>query len=385
MIKMLTASTLEVDDRAYALEEILSQLKLEENLLAHSAGILMCYPDFMETGVAQYIAENLPFDVVGGTTVATMTDGASDAFMLTVCVFTGDTVRFGAFSAQPQPGADAIGRAYQDALANEGEPPRMIVPFVPTSAETDGQLEVTVRALVDAVGDVPLFGTIVADHTQDRSRCATLFNAQASQTALTALLFFGDIAPTFCFSEISEKYVQNHRFSITESKENLVREVNGMRFTQYLKTLGIDCDDGNVAFEAVPFLVDFGDGSKPIARAVYAITEEGYGIFSGDMPTGATLAIGSIEYSDILSLTGATTKAALAAEKRNGVLLFSCISYFLALGADVQLQRETVQALMPAGLSYQLNYSGGEICPVWDDRGGLHNRLHSFTFTACIF
>ena len=59
MINMITAYTLEVDDTEYALEELMEQLDLSSNLLKYSAGIMHFHTDFIETGVAKEIAEQL--------------------------------------------------------------------------------------------------------------------------------------------------------------------------------------------------------------------------------------------------------------------------------------------------------------------------------------
>ena len=69
MIQMMTAFTTEVDEIDDALNEILGQLNLGA-LKKNSAGIITCHSDFADSGLIEALAERLPFDTIGATTMA---------------------------------------------------------------------------------------------------------------------------------------------------------------------------------------------------------------------------------------------------------------------------------------------------------------------------
>jgi len=64
MIKMLNVYTQELDDPEKAVREILQPLDIKNSLLKNSAALLFCHVKFIETGVAQAVYKNLPFDVL---------------------------------------------------------------------------------------------------------------------------------------------------------------------------------------------------------------------------------------------------------------------------------------------------------------------------------
>lgn len=380
MLKMLTAYTLEVDDKEYALKEILEQLDLENNLKKYAAGMLICHSDFIETGVAQEISEKLPFDVVGCTSLACMTNGMDDALMLSLSVLTSDDVQFSTFTAEDLADTQAMGTAY--AAAKLGDKPSLVIPFVPLLISVAH--EQVMLNLDTVVGGAPTFGSVAADHTVDYSTVHTIYNGVASKGAMSALMLWGDVTPYFYYSEMSEQYMQQQRAVITKSQGNMLMEVNNIPLMAYLETIGVTKGQGAEALGGVPFLIDFGDGTRPVARGVHTITPEGYALCGGLMPENATLAIGSVERDDVLRLTKDTLEAVLARENINGILFYPCASHFLVLGAGAQEQKDIIKSMLPEGIPYQLCYSGGEICPAYDKEGQAHNRFHSYTFTACV-
>ncbi|MDL2235764.1 hypothetical protein LJC07_06420, partial [Christensenellaceae bacterium OttesenSCG-928-L17] len=273
MLKMLTAHTLEIDDEQEALHEILAQLNLAGSTCKHSIAMLSCHPDCVETGVAQYISAKLPFDTVGFTTISSRTSGAQEVPMLSIAVLTSDTVRFtSAWVPGLTKGATpAIKSAMQSAIAaGPGGSPSLIFPFFPFAQG------ISVEALMDTVMEtarnVPMFGTISIDNTKDYSNCYTLYNGVASKTGFAAILFFGDITPRFFVAAVPSENLHSAHAIVTKSHQNILQEVNGKPFVEYLNSVGITDESGMMS---VPFMVDSHDGAGMVARAIYAITPEG--------------------------------------------------------------------------------------------------------------
>lgn len=383
-MKMLTAYAYEVDECEYALDEILEQLDLPQNQRANSVGILTCHPDYFETGVAQYIAKELPFDVIGCTTVASMVNGVSEALLLTLTVFTSDEVFFSAgWSGTDDPTEQSVSALYLNLAQQLPAPPTMGIPLFPMMVELGG--EEMLRFFESVSGDVPFFGTLAFDSTPDLSKCEMLYNGERCKHAICLLLMSGSVNPVFYIESLSEGQLQKHRAVITKSNNAIMMEVNDLPVLDYLRSIGIASGEKFIGTGAVPLVVDFGDGTKPVARAVHKITDEGYAFCGGFMPEGVTIAIGAMTPDGIIKTAETVSSAVAKHGKSDGVLMFPCGSRFLVMGAtpyvESQLARKSVEQHMP----YHLAYSGGEICPVYDQSGNPVNRFHSFTFTACVF
>jgi methylmalonyl-CoA mutase cobalamin-binding subunit len=98
------------------------------------------------------------------------------------------------------------------------------------------------------------------------------------------------------------------------------------------------------------------------------------------MPLGAAVAIGTIDSKGILETAKKTLEAA-AASNPSGILVCSCVSRYMQAGEE---ELAMLAKMMEDGkIPWSLAYSGGEICPVADSAGVLHNRFHNYSFIAC--
>ncbi|MCD7947511.1 MAG: FIST C-terminal domain-containing protein [Oscillospiraceae bacterium] len=384
MIKMLCAYTNEIDEVQDAVEEIMQQLDLEKHARKHSIGILNCYSAFVETGVVKALCKALPFDVVGCTTIGNGMTGHADMMMLSLSVLTSDDVTFtavlsDALQNDPKPVADA----YLDAAARCGaEEPKMALSFLPFLMNLGG--EMLLQQLDAVAGGVPIFGTVGCDHTPDYHTTATIYNGEAYGDRVVLALFAGAIHPKFLVSAVSAQKLQKQRATITESQGCVLLTVNNMPVLDYMKTLGLSVGSGLEGMNTIPILVDYNDGTPAVARALYLMTPEGAMICGGNMPEGATLALGVIDDTDVL--TTATNAAATALQDAvpAGVIFFSCLSRLAVLGAESTREMDVIRDQL-GDLPYQVCYSGGELCPVYNHANEPQNRFHNFSIVACIF
>lgn len=384
MITFKTAHTHEIDDAALAVSEILEQLDLEHNKRKHAAGILTCYTEFMETGVVKALCDALPFDVVGCTTLGIATAGQVGPMLLSLTMLTSDDVSFTS-SITPSLFDEQVGNVtagYAAATAGREGKPGLILAFAPLINHVGGEL--LVDTLDSASCGVPVFGTLGCDHNPDYRDTHAIHNGVCYPTAMALLLLWGDVHPRFLIASISEEKTQKEKAIITASDGNILQAVNGMPLLQYLKTLGIAQGNGIEGMNAVPLIVDYNDGSKPVARAIYLITGDGHAVCGAAMPVDATLAIGSIDHDDVMRTSREAVRQALAQPDVSGMLMFSCLSRCYVLGADTMAELEGVRDLVPEGLPYHVCYSGGEICPVYTPDGQTINRFHNFTYIVCI-
>ena len=64
------------------------------------------------------------------------------------------------------------------------------------------------------------------------------------------------------------------------------------------------------------------------------------------------------------------------------VFIFSCICRAWVLGMDPLAELLEV-GRASADVAYHMCYSGGEICPVYNEKGQIFNRFHNYTCVVC--
>lgn len=379
MIKFLNAVTEEIDDPELAVKELKSALDFKQ-LKKNSVGIVTCYSEFIDSGVVSLLSKELPFDILGTTTMQNEADGRRGRLMLTLTVLTSDTVEFATglsgslFDEREKP----IAEMYSRAAGKFKQKPDVMFTFFPLIPHVCG--DELVGLLSKVSGGVPNFGTIAVDHTRDYSEARVIFKGAAYKNDMAVLLIKG-VKPEFSFVALSDKKIQKQKAIITASSGSLLKEVNGINITKYLNSLGLTPGEG---VNVIPFVVDYNDGTNPLARAIYAFTPEGYAACGGEMPIGATLGIGALDLDDILAGTRELLEKNSENKDVSGLVIFSCIGRNLILGADFFAEGNIVEKI--AGkVPYLLCYSGGEICPAPANNDKELNKFHNYTMVICRF
>jgi hypothetical protein len=383
MIKFLNAYTEELDDIDAAVADILRQLDLPKNLLPNAIGLVSCYYEFVETGVVAALVEKLPFDVIGCTAMASGINGHYGQEQLSLTVLTSDELTFaGAFSDEitPDNAVAVTQRAYKIARAKLSAEPSLIFALGPIMTDLCG--ETLVKALDEASGGKPIFGTLSNDTCLTYENARTFFNGAAHQYKLAAVLVAGAVKPRFFVTAISEKNIQREKGVITASDGSFLQEVNRLPLLDYLETLGIR-KDGLAAITSIPILVDHGDGSKPVALSMYAFSERG-ALCGGAMPVGATITIAHVDYHSVIDTARETVAAALKEPDIHGILAIPCFSRILVASPKTDDEMALTCQLVGDRIPLHIGYSGGEICPVYDAAGDLVNRFHNLTYTLLV-
>lgn len=384
MIRTLTAYTHEIDDVQDALDEILEQLDLEGNLLQNSVGLVSCYAEFIESGVVEKLCEALPFDVIGTTTLGTATGAEFGELLLGVVVLTSDDVQFStALSASlTEELAPPLQQAFTAAKAALPGAPVMLFAYAPLIFNVGGDL--ILDALNTVSGGLPTFGTLACDHTDNYEMSQVFRNGETSKGGAALLLISGNLDPKFYVGTLSEDKKFKHSAVITKSHQNILQTVNNVTVLEYMESIGLAKEGKIDGINSIPFLIDHNDGTLPIVRAIFALTEEGEAVCGGNMPEGATLSIISMEADDVVNTTGETVAKTMG-QGAQAMLMFSCIGRNLALGVENQLEMQQVARRVGGAVPYLFSYSGGEICPVRGEDGKWHNRFHNDTFIVCAF
>jgi hypothetical protein len=199
------------------------------------------------------------------------------------------------------------------------------------------------------------------------------------------ILISGDIKPSFSVASMVETKIMRQKAIITKSRDNILMEVNNMSVIDYMRSIGLASSGRIEGLNTIPFTIDFNDGGKPVVRAIFSMTPEGYAVCGGSMPINTTLGIGSIDHDDVISTTKESMKKLSLETKNNGLFIFSCVSRNMALGFDISAEMNTVQNIIGDKAPYFMSYSGGEICPIYTGAGKLINRFHNDTIITCLF
>jgi hypothetical protein len=382
-ISLRSAFTEEIDGADVALQEILDQLE-PQTLKEHSLGILYCYADFVESGVAEHIARELPFDVIGMTSMASASPAGKGLYRLTLAVLTSDDVRF-TIASTPSVSTDnyqqAVAEAWQDAAARAEGPPRFVIGFLPFLKDVAGQ-EI-LDAFDAASGRVPLWGSIASGTDMTYADCHTIHNGAVRQRSVVLALVDGAVNPEFVVTSIPERNVYEHKAIITKSEGCVLSEINDMPVLDYMHSLGIVFDQGDQT--TLPLMLDYRDGSQPVALAMYAFLDDGSVLCGGPVPQGALISLGEIDSQGILETAYESLDKLLAFTGSSGFLMLPCVTRFVMLAPRQEDEMAGVMERLEGQLPYVLGYSGGELCPVRTEDGSWRNRFHNYTFMACAF
>ena len=382
-MKFLSARTTEADDPAIAVSEILEQLDLEKNTRKHSIGFITCSYDFVESGTVKAICDALPFDVAGCTTLANADSNEAGTILLCLTVLTADDCRFTAAlteSLREDP-EEKITAAAGGAKAAGGQKPGMGIAFLPMFG-AGGEMMLT--ALDKATDGAPIFGTLACDSdTATYANSFVIYKGEHYKDRMSFILMSGNVNPIFVVTSASEQNLRKQQAVITSSEGNLLKEINNTPANSYFESIGLISGKGVEGMSSVPFVVDYGDGTQPIARAIYGLNEDGSAVCGGIMPEGSTLFIGRMDVDDILLTAEQSIKSLLAEKGINGIIMFPCLGRNMVLATDPLAEVNTVKKFIGDSVPWHLAYSGGECCPVYNKDGLYINRFHNFTFIGC--
>jgi hypothetical protein len=384
MIKALTAVTEEIDDVEAAVAELLQQLDMEHNLRRYSVGLVHCYNDFWDSGVIKALWEQLPFDVVGCTTLSVSVPGFMSQMGLALTVLTSDDVQFSAGVSEPVSDdvVAPVTALYQRLTADLPQQPVMLMPFIPFMLSVGGD---EFLAQIDVLsGGLPAFGTLSISNDPGLVRAYTFYNGEGYAASLVLLVLSGEVNPTFLSVSVTDDNILKQKAVVTGTNRNLLQTVNNLPAARYLESLGLMTSGGGIGgMESMPFIAYLEDGSR-LVRACAGATEDGSVILCGAVPVNATLALATMGPEDVITSTRDTIQSVLAEVKGRCALMYSCAARHWALGMRQMAEHEVVRACIGEQISYYFVYSGGEIFParLSDDR--TVNHLQNDSVIICL-
>lgn len=387
MIKMLTASTREVDDGELAARDILNQLELDKHSYKSSVGMLICTLEFMQSGVAEAVSRKLPFAVAGCNTTAGSVHMSCGTPLLCVSVLISDELEFSVALSESllENKPESYLRMYEEARGRLTSEPSLALAFLPVLPQTDDRE--MIRLLFQAAGETPVFGTLAMDFDDSLRNPMIFYDGVSYADRACVILISGAIKPRFLQLTIPPESVKKQKAIITKSEGNVLMEINGISALPFMQSLGIffTPESGVAGLNVNPLMLDYDDGTPPEPRPIHAVTDEGCLVCAGPVPLGAKLAMGIMEAETVTRTCRYVCEKILKEEKPHAVLLFSCVSRQFLLAWEETAEIELVEKLLGGVFPYLFCYSGGEVCPVVSDNGKKVNRFFNNTLTACVF
>ncbi|MDR1580213.1 MAG: FIST C-terminal domain-containing protein [Synergistaceae bacterium] len=390
MMRSIGLHTYELDNADIAVAEIKAGLETFP-LMEHSAGVIMCDPEYIESGVYKAVCEALPFPVAGATTMTQVVDGEAGILMLTVLVLTSDDVFFSVgMTDEIAPDNDALTptrACFEDAVKRLPSEPKLILAFPPLIAENAG--DAYVEALAALSPGVPIFGTLAISDSIAFDNCSTLCRGEASPVKMAFIVVAGAVNPRFLIATLDDRNKTPYSGEITKSEKNIIREINGVSTYEYFADIGL-AKDGKLdqGLQFVPILVDFkkrGDyDGIPVIHAIVYLDENGDAVCRGYMYQNSVFTIVNPSAEDILQSSVKLAERIKAIPDRRATLIFSCVVRRMAFGAEPLLEAEMIEKNLKGSSSFMLGYSGGEICPTSVRADGVTNRFHNYSIIACI-
>jgi hypothetical protein len=385
MIKVLASCTSELDSPEKAVRDILKQLDMKNNLLKNSVGLLFCRSQFIEMGVMEEVCKNLPFDVLGCTSMYFAVPEQAGEFLLTVTVLTSDDTEFATGlceSLAHENLGDCIGAAYQKTASALNGTPDLIFAFPPTILNLT--IDIMAAALDRASGGVPLFGTVALDMDVYIRNPQTIYNGAAYGDRMGMLLFKGPVKPQFFILRFPEKSALAQDAVITNANGSQLISVNNKPAAFFLQEVGLMQKDKDGYTQAIPLVIENNDGTDPEVVVVQNITPEGTLACSRRVSVGGILNIGAITADYVLESAKTLVQNIKASEGGTGLFIVSCFLRSIVLGGGAEPEVKLIQKELTSfpGVYLYLN-SGGELCPKYKKSGDTENQALQYAIVAC--
>ncbi|MDR1037833.1 MAG: FIST C-terminal domain-containing protein [Deltaproteobacteria bacterium] len=385
-VRMLIGHTLEPDDAERSVKEILGQLDLGRNQLRHSVGIVHCHQAFVESGALRAVCNRLPFPVVGyNTFLHSSSLGLVDHMAMTAAVLTSDTVKFATGLSAPMTrdirrSTSSMYVETENLLKARPALGLVFAPAIPGVASG----EIMTEALDEISDGVPFFGGQPADFTTYMRSPRVIHNGETYADRAATVLIEGEIRPRFNVYPVAAQRRIRQIAIVTESDENIVKQINGMPALEFMEQLGL-CFEGQLTgTHTIPLFVNRYDGAPPIVRAILAQTPEGWLVLCGRVPVDSTLGIGAMDQEHILNGVKRITSLTRASLP-DVFILYSCLSRNIVLGFNYTLEAESVREELGNRVPYVFAYASGEICPLPSKEGRWRNGFHNMSLVTVNF
>lgn len=379
MLKVVVAHS-EDPDSAFAIAAVLQECLQQLAGQSPQAGIVLAAIDFDHALILQRINECFPgIELIGGTTDGEMSSVLGfqqDSLVLMLFGATEDIeIRAGIGHGVGADAAIAAQQAVAQATAKCHAPLRLCL-TLPESLT--GNSVAILQGLKQALGQVPIFGGLVADQWRFQ-QTYQFYQTEVYSDAVPVLLFGGNVV--FSHGIASGWQPLGNPSQVTRVEQNVLYAVNeqtALEFYQhYLGQLPPSSEYPLAVFEP---------GAEHCYMRAPSVYDPSNGsiTFFADIPAGATVQITSTSHDDILAASKISMEMALAhypGARPAAALLFSCASRRQILGTRSKEEYQMAQQCFPVQLPTCGFYANGEIAPM--EQAG-NSQFHNETFVTLL-
>jgi hypothetical protein len=270
--------------------------------------------------------------------------------------------------------------------------------LVPPFATEVAPLDVFVDILSEASGDIPVFGGLPSSSMAEGDILTFAEGAPHSDRAAVILLD-GNVRPLFAVKNILSFFSEKNGV-VTKASGNVVYEIDGKPFVEYLRSVGMDVDsliaEGDLAVHvSTPLRVHLNKNNDTdgiaVSRTIKALSAaDGSGVLFGAISEKSIVSVATMRRKDIEESCQAAVKeisdkidAAGGDYKYTTVLCISCCARYMVMANDRRIEGNILTAGLPEGLDLAGYYAYGEICPTLVENGRALNRVHNESIVLC--
>jgi hypothetical protein len=383
MVKSYRIITDEIENVERTVLDIKSQIS-HFKLGKSTIGLLHCHPDFLHNGTVRELCKDIPFDIVGHSSVLIGSGLFVSQSGLMLTVLTSDDVHFKttlakdtSFRTLPQ----TIEFMKSEITDGDSEL-KMLMPIIPFGTEISG--DDFVLELGKHFGEVPAFGMLPISDEADFSDCFVIYNGEHFVNAFVLTAFYGEnFEPQFYSASVKEENFLNHNASVTSSERNVVKTINYIKSVDYLESVGIIKDKNCDGLSAMPFVIDLEDGTRYMRNYMDTV-EDGAILFGGFVPQNAKIGFALIRMSDVCADSEEVAKIISRDNEDKTVLIYSCVTRLWSLGVLYDAEIKKVNKGLQNKNDYSFAYCGGEIFPQKLPNGHIVNNLQNNTIIMCV-
>jgi hypothetical protein len=396
MLKSTTAITYELDDIASGVDELAESTFERLELGSESFGLLLCDSDVDHEKFAGELARKMGVPIVGFSTTAMFSrdEGLCDSAAILTTV-TSDDVCFSLATSEPLTPENVVSQiegTYKRARSSLKGDPALVMAFPPYILGI--MLDTYTRELGRVSGGIPVFGGLPA-HDEVHGRTSVYCGDTASPDRMTVLLMYGNVKPVMTVKN-SLGVLADLKRMVTKSKDNVVYNVEGATFVEFLEQFGLDVgklanpDEKTISFTTYPLLIERTDVENPdgipIVRTLHGVDlESGSGTAIGEVPEGCMISVGVLQPSDIEDSTRNSTKdlvEQMASGEADGykysmIFAVSCVARYYVMASRNMLECDELRSGLPDDISMTGYYSFGELCPTSIRSGKAMNAAHN--------
>jgi len=277
----------------------------------------------------------------------------------------------------------------------ETENPKLVMLFLAFAQHFSG--DDLIAAINTLPEPFPMFGTMALADDQKPERNIVVNGVETSHDTSVFVACYGNVDPTFRVTTAfacDDEGIGASSATITESEGPVLKKVDNINAVEFMKGQGLITSDGSVANSSVwvvPSVLTYPNGTKIVRGFLGMDPDKGHVFAAGYIAEGAKISFANLSGEKTLSST-AKLFGEISEAKHNDIFTISCVARLWALGSQAGDEAKKIAEVAEehekkcgCALNYSLAYSGGEICPIKNEKGDYVNALHNYTIATCAF